>query len=164
MRDEKEFTDVTLACEDCQLGEAHKMILAGPSPKKPPNPLIWAGWFLFNQKISITLKIPTQDVSFPLGHQPSRADDCILVIYWHNLVACGPHKELLSKLTKCHNLGKVALPLETFETTRSSLMLPWPARMVSWWKPTRWSWLAPVPKQPSTPLGFSCWGFCLFPR
>ena len=46
MRDEEEFTDMTLACEDCQLGEAHKVILAGPSPKKHQNPLIWAGWFL----------------------------------------------------------------------------------------------------------------------
>ena len=24
-----------------------------------------------------------------------------------------------------------------------------------WWKPTRWSWLFPVPKQPSTPIGLS---------
>ena len=28
-------------------------------------------------------------------------------------------------------------------------VLLWHVRMVSWWKPTRWSWLAPVPKQPS---------------
>ena len=34
MRDEEEFTDMTLACEDCQLGEAHKVILAGPSSQK----------------------------------------------------------------------------------------------------------------------------------
>ena len=31
LRQDKEFTDVTLACEDGQLGEAHKMILAGSS-------------------------------------------------------------------------------------------------------------------------------------
>ena len=48
-----------------------------------------------------------------------------------------------------------ALPLETLEMTRSSLMWPWPVRVVSWWKPTRCSWLAPVPKQPSTPIGLS---------
>ena len=29
----KEFSDVTLACEDGQLVEAHEVILAGPGPK-----------------------------------------------------------------------------------------------------------------------------------
>ena len=33
MRDEKEFTHVALAWEDCKLGEAHNVILAGSSPK-----------------------------------------------------------------------------------------------------------------------------------
>ena len=43
-----EFTDVTLAWEDGQWVEAHKIILAGCSPKKKhPNPHVWAEWFLF---------------------------------------------------------------------------------------------------------------------
>ena len=33
MRDEKEFFDITLACEDRQLGGAHMVILSSPSPK-----------------------------------------------------------------------------------------------------------------------------------
>ena len=32
LRDDKEFTDVTLACEDGQQMEAHKVILAASSP------------------------------------------------------------------------------------------------------------------------------------
>ena len=32
LRDDKEFTDVTLACEDGQQVEAHKVILAATSP------------------------------------------------------------------------------------------------------------------------------------
>ena len=32
LRDDKEFTDVTLACEDGQQMEAHKIILAASSP------------------------------------------------------------------------------------------------------------------------------------
>ena len=32
LRNDKEFTDVTLACEDGQLMEAHKVILAASSP------------------------------------------------------------------------------------------------------------------------------------
>ena len=36
--------------------------------------------------------------------------------------------------------------------TRNSLMLPWSVRMVRWWKPTKWSWLAPVTNKPSTSL------------
>ena len=32
LRDDKEFTDVTLACEDGQQVEAHKVILAASSP------------------------------------------------------------------------------------------------------------------------------------
>ena len=39
---------------------------------------------------------------------------------------------------------------------RSFLMLPWPVEMVSLWKPTRWSWLAPV-THPLVKAG----GFCL---
>ena len=48
LRDDKEFTDVTLACEDGQQMEAHKVILAASSPffekmlqrNKHPHPLI----------------------------------------------------------------------------------------------------------------------------
>ena len=42
-----EFTDVTLAWEDGQWVEAHKIILAGCSQKKHHNPHVWAEWFLF---------------------------------------------------------------------------------------------------------------------
>ena len=49
LRDTKEFTDVTLACEDGQQMEAHKLILAASSPffekilqrNKHPHPLIY---------------------------------------------------------------------------------------------------------------------------
>ena len=49
LRDDKEFTDVTLACEDGQQMEAHKVILAASSPffekvlqrNKHPHPLIY---------------------------------------------------------------------------------------------------------------------------
>ena len=49
LRSENDFTDVTLACEDGQLVEAHKVILAASSPffqkllgrNKHPHPLIY---------------------------------------------------------------------------------------------------------------------------
>ena len=53
LRDDKEFTDVTLACEDGQQMEAHKVILAASSPffekilqrNKHPHPLIYLRGF-----------------------------------------------------------------------------------------------------------------------
>ena len=53
LRDDKEFTDVTLACEDGQQVEAHKVILAASSPffekilqrNKHPHPLIYLKGF-----------------------------------------------------------------------------------------------------------------------
>ena len=53
LRDDKEFTDVTLACEDDQQMEAHKVILAASSPflekilqrNKHPHPLIYLKGF-----------------------------------------------------------------------------------------------------------------------
>ena len=49
LREDNDFTDVTLACEDGQLVEAHKVILAASSPffqkllgrNKHPHPLIY---------------------------------------------------------------------------------------------------------------------------
>ena len=49
LRGDKEFTDVTLACEDGQQGEAHKVVLIASSPfflnilkrNKHPHPLIY---------------------------------------------------------------------------------------------------------------------------
>ena len=53
LRDDKEFTDVTLVCEDGQQMEAHKVILASSSPffekilqkSKHTQPLIYLSWF-----------------------------------------------------------------------------------------------------------------------
>ena len=53
LRNEKEFADVTLACEDGQQMEAHKVILAASSPffekilqkSKHPHPLIYLKGF-----------------------------------------------------------------------------------------------------------------------
>ena len=53
LRDDKELTDVTLACEDGQQMEAHKVILAASSPffenilqrNKHPHPLIYLRGF-----------------------------------------------------------------------------------------------------------------------
>ena len=53
LRDDKEFTDVTLACEDGQQMEAHKVILASSSPffgnilqkSKHPHPLLYLKGF-----------------------------------------------------------------------------------------------------------------------
>ena len=74
LRDEKEFTDVTLACADCQLREAHKVILTGSSSQnKHPNPLIWAGWVLPPIK-TFQLRMEVCSVSLPLGYQQSRAN------------------------------------------------------------------------------------------
>ena len=41
--------------------------------------------------------------------------------------------------------------LKKWEMTTSSVMWPWPERMVSWLKPTRWSWQAGVHKQTPPP-------------
>ena len=43
------------------------------------------------------------------------------------------------------------LPLKKWEMTTSLMMWPWPQRMVSWLKPTRWSWQAAVHKQTPPP-------------
>ena len=62
LRDDQDFSDVTLACEDGKQVEAHKMILAASSPffsqllkknelHKHPHPLLLAGGFLLLSKI-----------------------------------------------------------------------------------------------------------------
>ena len=61
LRDDKEFTDVTLACEDGQQLEAHKVILASSSPffekilqsNKHPHPLIYLRGFQSQDLLSI---------------------------------------------------------------------------------------------------------------
>ena len=61
LRNDKEFTDVTLACEDGQQMEAHKVILAASSPffkeilqkSKHPHPLIYLRGFQSKDFVSI---------------------------------------------------------------------------------------------------------------
>ena len=61
LRDDKEFTDVTLACEDGQQMEAHKVILAASSPfldqilqrNKHPHPLIYLKGFQSQDLLAI---------------------------------------------------------------------------------------------------------------
>ena len=61
LREDKEFTDVTLACEDGQLIEGHKVILATSSPffekilqkSKHPHPLIYLKGFQSKDLASI---------------------------------------------------------------------------------------------------------------
>ena len=61
LRNDKEFTDVTLACEDGQQMEAHKVILAASSPffqkvlqkSKHPHPLIYLRGFQSKGLVSI---------------------------------------------------------------------------------------------------------------
>ena len=61
LREDKEFTDVTLACEDGQQIEAHKVILAASSPffekilqkSKHPHPLIYLKGFQSKHFVSI---------------------------------------------------------------------------------------------------------------
>ena len=61
LREDKEFTDVILACEDGQQMEAHKVILASSSPffekilqkSKHPHPLIYLRGFQSKDFVSI---------------------------------------------------------------------------------------------------------------
>ena len=61
LRDDKEFTDVTLACEDGEQIEAHKVILASSSPffekifqrNKHPHPLIYLRGFQSQDLLAI---------------------------------------------------------------------------------------------------------------
>merc|ERR1712018_362531 len=61
LRDDKEFTDVTLACEDGQQMEAHKVILAASSPffekllqrNNHPHPLIYLRGFKSEDLLAI---------------------------------------------------------------------------------------------------------------
>ena len=61
LRDDKEFTDVTLACEDGQQVEVHKVILAASSPffekilqrNKHPHPLIYLRGFKSEDLVAI---------------------------------------------------------------------------------------------------------------
>ena len=65
LRHDKEFTDVTLACEDGHQMEAHKVILAASSPffekilqkNKHPNPLIYLKGFQSKDFVSILTKL-----------------------------------------------------------------------------------------------------------
>jgi len=61
LRDDKEFTDVTLACEDGQQVEAHKVVLIALSPfflyllkkNKHPHPLVFMRGVKFEDLVSI---------------------------------------------------------------------------------------------------------------
>ena len=61
LREEKEFADVTLACEDGQQVEAHKVILAASSPffknllkrNRHPHPLIYMKGGKFENLLAI---------------------------------------------------------------------------------------------------------------
>ena len=61
LREDKEFTDVTLVCEDGHLIEGHKVILASSSPlfekilqkSKHPHPLIYLKGFQSKDFVSI---------------------------------------------------------------------------------------------------------------
>ena len=68
LRDDKEFTDVTLACEDGQQMEAHKIILASSSPffekmlqkNKHPHPLIYFKGFHSHDLVSTSSTLAKQ--------------------------------------------------------------------------------------------------------
>ena len=61
LRDEKDFTDVTLACEDGQQVEAHKVVLIASSPfflnllkrNKHPHPLVYMRGLKFENLLSL---------------------------------------------------------------------------------------------------------------
>ena len=61
LRDDKEFTDVTLACEDGQQVEAHKMVLIASSPfflnllkkNKHPHPMVFMRGVKFEDLVSM---------------------------------------------------------------------------------------------------------------
>ena len=62
LRDDEEFTDVTLACEDGQQVEAHKLVLSSASPfflnllkrNKHPHPLVYMRGLKYEDLVSIT--------------------------------------------------------------------------------------------------------------
>ena len=61
LRDDKEFTDVTLACEDGQQVEVHKVVLIASSPfflnllkkNKHPHPLVFMRGVKFEDLVSL---------------------------------------------------------------------------------------------------------------
>ena len=61
LRDDNDFTDVTLACEDGQQVEAHKVVLMASSPfflnllkkKKHPHPLVFMRGVKFEDLVSM---------------------------------------------------------------------------------------------------------------
>ena len=75
MRDAKEFSDVTLACEDGQLVEAHKVILAGSGHKRTIH-ILWfkLGDFVFHPPVQSFFfpywKSLRLDISTHLLHMP----------------------------------------------------------------------------------------------
>ena len=64
LRDDKEFTDVTLACEDGQQVEAHKMVLIASSPfflnllkkNKHPHPMVFMRGVKFEDLVSMVAR------------------------------------------------------------------------------------------------------------
>ena len=64
LRDDKEFTDVTLACEDGRQVEAHKVVLIASSPfflnllkkNKHPHPLVFMRGVKFEDLVSMVAR------------------------------------------------------------------------------------------------------------
>ena len=76
---------------------------------------------------------------------------------WQSFQRCKCIQETLSTVLLTSPPKYVDGDDRNFHLTRNSLMSPWPVRMVRWWKPTKWSWLAPVTNEPS--LASKGWGF-----
>ena len=100
LRDEKSFTDVTIACEG-QSCKAHKMILSACSPYfkvninlryivfQPPSSVMyfyptWGKWLLFSH-CDLKLKKNIKKVSINLSHMGGRLDlsSTSLFSYWN---------------------------------------------------------------------------------
>ena len=62
MREDKDFTDVTLVCEDGEQVEAHKVILAASSPHRA-----WA--IFYSKRISQTFCFKEKSKSIVGGHK-----------------------------------------------------------------------------------------------
>ena len=148
LRDDKEFTDVTLACEDGQQMEAHKVILAASSPffekilqrNKHPHPLIYLRGFhsrdllaildfLYSGEanvyqenldsfLAIAEELKLKGLSGQISNDVVKEPDS-----QSNPIPVNKAKEVLRKST-AHNSGEFVPKVHTAERATTALVIP----------------------------------------
>ena len=94
----------------------------------------WINWKQLSRKVfDLLLICRMSDFSVQCSADPLMATFC-----WMLCFGGAPHIFQMEYLT---NMSGTVELLDIWEMTTTLLMWPWPVRMISRWKLTRWSWL-----------------------